>query len=1003
MSDQADPSVWFTRMRFGFPWRTYQQMVLARVRQLDDTARLHLVAPPGSGKTVVGLELARQRGRPTLVLSPTATIAAQWADTVGMFLADADGARQAASTDPQRLAAVTSLTYQRLGVLDQADEVLLAAAEQAWAAQLVADGQARDLAAARERIAAMQAANPGNHRRARNRYVGRERRRLVAEGGVLPLLHPNARALIDRLAAHGVATIVVDECHHLLDHWALVVRALIERLDDVQVIGLTATLPDPDDRRSYDNYTGLLGDVTFEVPTPAVVREGDLAPWRNLVYLTTPTPEEHAVLADAQAAFQAVTGRLLGDDRLLGHAWELVAGADDGRPGATLAALLAERPLVAVAAGRLLSARGVWPPGVPTPTEMTEPLTFDDELLLFERFGLDVLALSDDPADHALLVELRSALGAFGLSLTERGLRQGRSVGDLILSFSASKDAATVDILTREAAALGPRLRAVVVTDLARASSAVARVASPLEADAGSATRVFHALIDDPATDALDPMLITGSSVLVDADHGDELVSALNAQLVVDGLRASCRYEPTDHPRVLQIVGQGQDWSSGTYVRLLTEVFESGVTRCLVGTRGLFGEGWDALGLNTLVDLTSVTTSTGVQQLRGRSIRLDPSWAHKVAHDWDVICVDTGHERGDLDLRRLQRRHRHLWGVVADAPRATGTVVDGVARPPGPGLPRRGDIVKGLDHVSARLVRDLWVRGWQHTPFPRHTGRSLAAIGDRSASYELWGVGEPYANRTLTSLRLRVEDLRLRTVLTVRGTLASLVRRFRLAAAAALTAAVTASTELLQAGADAALVAAIGVLGWSLVRHRRLIGELARMLLVGQPPDSIVRDVASATLTALQEAGELDPGILAGQVQVVWTDQDELEVVLDHVEPGPSAVLAAALAQVLGPVDDPRYLIRRTDARLPSVGAQALWLPLRTLAFRRWGRDSWHAVPAVLGTHRERAERFSTAWAATVGGGELLYTRSDEGRRALLDARAQHGVAARNRPYEIWR
>jgi len=36
----------------------------------------HLVAPPGSGKTVVGLEIVRRLGRPALVLAPTATIQA---------------------------------------------------------------------------------------------------------------------------------------------------------------------------------------------------------------------------------------------------------------------------------------------------------------------------------------------------------------------------------------------------------------------------------------------------------------------------------------------------------------------------------------------------------------------------------------------------------------------------------------------------------------------------------------------------------------------------------------------------------------------------------------------------------------------------------------------------------------------------------------------------------------------------------------------------------------
>ncbi len=44
------------------------------------------------------------------------------------------------------------------------------------------------------------------------------------------VLHPNAVALIDAIVAAGVRTIVLDECHHLLDHWALVVAYLAARI-----------------------------------------------------------------------------------------------------------------------------------------------------------------------------------------------------------------------------------------------------------------------------------------------------------------------------------------------------------------------------------------------------------------------------------------------------------------------------------------------------------------------------------------------------------------------------------------------------------------------------------------------------------------------------------------------------------------------------------------------------------------------------------------------------
>ena len=59
--------------------------------QLDVHGKhLHIVAPPGSGKTVLGLYVwANLVRKPTLVLSPNSAIQAQWAARTDLF--DLDG------------------------------------------------------------------------------------------------------------------------------------------------------------------------------------------------------------------------------------------------------------------------------------------------------------------------------------------------------------------------------------------------------------------------------------------------------------------------------------------------------------------------------------------------------------------------------------------------------------------------------------------------------------------------------------------------------------------------------------------------------------------------------------------------------------------------------------------------------------------------------------------------------------------------------------------------
>src|SRR5258708_26784265 len=95
-------------LAFSGTWRGYQQHALeafeaGRKRGQQQT---HIVAPPGSGKTLLGLELPRRLGARALVLAPNTAVQAQWLRAAGAF-----GAGPAvAAADPS--APIARLTYQ---------------------------------------------------------------------------------------------------------------------------------------------------------------------------------------------------------------------------------------------------------------------------------------------------------------------------------------------------------------------------------------------------------------------------------------------------------------------------------------------------------------------------------------------------------------------------------------------------------------------------------------------------------------------------------------------------------------------------------------------------------------------------------------------------------------------------------------------------------------------------------------------------------------------------
>jgi hypothetical protein len=157
--------------------------------------------------------------------------------------------------------------------------------------------------------------------------------------------------------------------------------------------------------------------------------------------------------------------------------------------------------------------------------------------------------------------------------------------------------------------------------------------------------------------------------------------------------------------------------------------FEAGVIQCLVGTRALLGEGWDAQLANVLVDLTAAGTSVAVHQMRGRTLRLDPHLPRKVADNWDVVCVAPEHPNGANDYARFVRKHDRYFVPTTE-----------------------GEIESGVSHVHHAL-----------SPFGPPAAATFSEINttmmtrveDRDGAYARWAIGAPYANTQIETVRMR--------------------------------------------------------------------------------------------------------------------------------------------------------------------------------------------------------------------------------------------------------
>jgi hypothetical protein len=413
-----------------------------------------------------------------VTFSPTTTIQEQWRDKVRLFLPEpGDEAEPRAlaevSTDPRALGPVSCLTYQSLATQTEEREFLDRVGRTAWIEELVGGGRTPE--GADSYLRDLEAKGPGPYSEGvRHRAAARKRRLLESgEATIEQLLHPNALDLLDRVVEQGTGVVVLDEAHHLLDYWSMILSRLIARLPGALVVGLTATPPATAEGGELDNYLRLVDGIDFEVPTPAVVRSGNLAPYQDLVLITAPTDGERTFLASQHQLLEQAFARAFDDPRFPGFVEGLV-----NRPGGerTWQELMSEEFESAFAGVRYLLDRGVpLADDVETVPEMRGPPTPRDRAALVRAWCLGFLRLSPEPADKQTLADLRAALRTLGVGMTETGWRTTTSPADRVLAYSRAKVDAAVRIVGEEAGAMGDRLRAVVLTDFERSSPTALR------------------------------------------------------------------------------------------------------------------------------------------------------------------------------------------------------------------------------------------------------------------------------------------------------------------------------------------------------------------------------------------------------------------------------------------------------------------------------------------------------------------------------------------------
>lgn len=406
--------------------------------------------------------------------------------------------------------------------------------------------------------------------------------------------------------------------------------------DGLKIVSLTGTPPYDVPSAEWRRYESLCGPIDVEISVPELVKAGDLCPHQDLIYFSDLTEEEKQVVFDFQANKTAFFKSVNEDSDVLyaiegspfinelDERVELVY-EDVEFTLALISYLLKEDPL-SVNAGMLAQFLELRTDQIPPFDDERAEILFNGMLGTFQKSFKNIPRIRSKLREHHLLKGNKvDFTGKFNVK---------RLVGR-----SKNKLHAIRQITLAELGHLNGGLREVVLLDyIGKGDGERVNVLS-----------VFNQLRQIGAPCGI----LTGSLIVI-------------PKTAQGALREILRRECMEEASVLAVAFSDDFVRLETYggvniVAAVTELFERGDIRILIGTAALLGEGWDAPCVNTLILASTVGSCMLSNQMRGRALRIDKNDASKTSDIWHLVSLVAEGESEDLSV--VQGRFNTFEGI----------------------------------------------------------------------------------------------------------------------------------------------------------------------------------------------------------------------------------------------------------------------------------------------------------------------------------------------------
>lgn len=886
-------------IKFKYDWRKYQKRVLHELELHLDDNHLHIIAPPGSGKTILGLEVSLRLNKPTLIFALTIAIRNQWIQRFCELFLQTNEVPHWISRDIKKPGFLTVSTYQGL-------HAACSGTEEKDEEQSEEESEVN-----------------------KDKKSTQEKTSEVLEG----------------LKAQNIGTIVVDEAHHLKNAWWESLSEIKKALNPT-IVGLTATPPYDVTYNEWQRYIELNGPVDAEISVPELVVEEDLCPHQDYIYFSRPTDQESQLIKGHRNRIDILFNDLKQDHILIDA---LEKHPIFQTPNNQLEWIYANLEYYSAtliflsAVGKEISKEHL---DVIGNNKFTIPqLNYEwiEILLTFYLYkDADHFKFFQDHQEKLINKLKRSGV----MERRSINFRHNRKINKYISASSGKLDSIN-EIVDFEHGNLKQSLRMVILTDYIRKEYLVQEPKNDLELNKIGVLPIFEKLRRTNNRN-MKIGVLTGSLSIIPSSALDSMKRVAEKYNLTDFNTTPLTFDSS------YLIVHTNERLKHDIVNIITQVFKEGQIEVLIGTKSLLGEGWDAPAINSLILASFVGSYVLSNQMRGRAIRTERGNKDKTGNIWHLVCVDSTDPNGGEDIQLLKRRFKSFVGISFGN---DISIENGIERLK---IPTKLNNIIEVEEANKYMLKNAAMREQLKDNWQKALKSGNILIEEIKVPFpteqDYQGVKSLYYNRTIKYLMAMLGSSLVGFSFEVLQGLSRAARHIQTLE--------DLKSWLLFSG------------GLGVVLFGGLAFKTFRLYVKYRDISKDIHQIGQALLSALIKVEAVHTDLTKLRVAA---DVDDYGAIFCHLEGGTTfekSIFIKSLQEIIGTVDNPRYIIIRKSQFLSIVS-----------------QKDYHSVPDSIGRKKQSAMYFEQQWTKLVGSCKLVYTRTITGRKLLCKSRI-HSLAS---------